>query len=55
MTPSLIKNFNNAHCDFNHRNVFGNRRAQEDILELDDQDDDYITHMKFECRQGRFV
>ncbi len=47
----LIKTFDAAQYDPEWRN----RQPQEDILELDDQDDDYVTHMKFECRQGRFV
>ncbi len=46
MTPILTKQFDAA-------NQYD---PIENILDDEwDQDDDYETHMKFECRQGRFV
>ncbi len=50
MTPALTKQFDAA--------TYDPQWHEDDILELDDQDDqddDFVTHMKFECRQGRFV
>lgn len=48
---SFAKQFDAAQHDIE----WLNRPTQEDILELDDMDDDYITHMKFECRKGVFL
>ncbi len=47
MTP-FARQFDNAQYDPNWRE----RIAEEEAY---DGDDDYVTHMKFECRQGRFV
>jgi hypothetical protein len=48
MTP-FARQFDSAQYDPQWRE----RIAQEESY--DDGDDDYITHMKFECRQERFV
>lgn len=49
MTP-FAKQFDTASWDPNHdaRNII----EEDDFW---DMDDDFVTHMKEECRQGRFV
>lgn len=51
MTP-LTQQFDTAQHD-NGRN--DRVPADDGTIPWDEEDDDYITHMKFECRQGRFI
>jgi hypothetical protein len=50
MTP-FAKQFDNAQHDPEWRSRF----IQDECFEEDDGDDDFVTHMRFECRQGKFV
>lgn len=52
MTP-FARQFDKAQYDPEWRNRFV--ETDLDVLDEEEGEDDYITHMKFECRQGRFV
>lgn len=51
MSP-FARQFDSAQFDPEWRSRFV---PQDDMIEEDEGDDDYVIHMKFECRQGRFV